>query len=73
MGWEKLLLSTAETAELLGVSRSYVYTLIGKGRLPVVRLGKRTLIHRQQLIEQLEREATREPERQGERRNGRGE
>lgn len=36
---EKLLLKPAEVAELIGVSRSRAYELIGAGVLPVVKLG----------------------------------
>lgn len=45
---DKLLLSAAETAQLLGISRSAFYSLLSSGRIgPLpVRLGRRTLWRR---------------------------
>ena len=42
-------LSIAQTIRLLGIGRSTLYGLIKEGRLPVRKLGKRTLILRQDL------------------------
>jgi excisionase family DNA binding protein len=37
---ERLFLKPAEAAELLGVGRTTVYTLIASGSLPAVRVGR---------------------------------
>lgn len=42
-------LSIAQTARFLGIGRSTLYNLIKAGRLPVRKLGKRTLILRDDL------------------------
>ncbi len=42
-------LSIAQTARFLGIGRSTLYNLIKDGRLPVRKLGKRTLILRDDL------------------------
>tara|TARA_R110000744_G_scaffold333820_2_gene439271 strand:+ start:293 stop:481 length:189 start_codon:yes stop_codon:yes gene_type:complete len=42
-------LSIAQTARLLGIGRSTLYCIIKDGRLPVRKLGKRTLILREDL------------------------
>lgn len=43
------MLSIAQTVRILGVGRSTLYALIKEGRLPVRKLGKRTLILRADL------------------------
>lgn len=43
------LLSLAEVADILGVTRRYVFTLIRRGELPVVELGRRRLVEAQVL------------------------
>ena len=40
------LLDVWETAEMLHVSVRYVRALVARGTLPVVRLGRRTLVRR---------------------------
>ena len=53
-----LLLRPGEAAEILGVSRSTIYSLIQEGRLPAVKLGRRGVrVHRAELERRLEREA----------------
>jgi excisionase family DNA binding protein len=42
-------LSIAQTTRLLGIGRSTLYGIIKEGRLPVRKLGKRTLIMREDL------------------------
>jgi excisionase family DNA binding protein len=37
---DKLLLTVAEAAELLGIGRSHAYAFVMKGELPSVKLGK---------------------------------
>ena len=41
---EKLLLNVNEVASLLGCGRTYVYGMIQRGELPVVKLGRLTRI-----------------------------
>lgn len=41
---EALTYSVAEAARLLGVSERHLRNLIGRGELPVLRLGQRTMI-----------------------------
>jgi excisionase family DNA binding protein len=36
---ERLLYRVAEVANMIGVSRAYLYVLINEGKVPVVRLG----------------------------------
>ncbi len=47
----KMLMSVSEAAEMLGLSKSTVYTLIHRDDFPVVRLGRRTLINVKKLQE----------------------
>ena len=44
-----LLLSVAQAAELLGVSRSTPYQLVAAGRVPVVRLGRTVRVPRREV------------------------
>lgn len=44
-----LLLRIEAAAILLGIGRTTMYDLIGRGRIPVVRIGRRTLVHRDDL------------------------
>ena len=43
---EKLILSVSEVIHMTGLSRSYIYTVLRNGELPVVKIGKRTLVRR---------------------------
>ncbi|MHB1526452.1 MAG: helix-turn-helix domain-containing protein [Candidatus Dormibacteria bacterium] len=43
---EKLLLDVNEVASLLGCGRTYVYGMIQRGELPVVKLGRLTKVPR---------------------------
>lgn len=45
-GFEKLLFKVPEAAEILSVSRSHMYGLIGAGKVPVIRLGASVRIPR---------------------------
>ena len=47
--YEPLVHTVKEAAELLGVGRTTVYALIRSGRLPVVKIGRRTVIRRETL------------------------
>ena len=43
---ERLLLTVNEVASLLGCGRTYVYGMIQRGELPVVKLGRLTKVPR---------------------------
>jgi excisionase family DNA binding protein len=45
-GSRHLTLTVPETAELLGVSRAFAYTLVARGELPSLRLGRRVVVPR---------------------------
>ena len=47
----KIAVSVTEAAALLGLSRPTVYKLIHRGDFPVMKIGSRTLIHREKLEE----------------------
>lgn len=44
-----ILLRVETAAVLLGIGRTKMYGLIKRGRIPTVRIGRRTLIHRADL------------------------
>ncbi len=48
---EKIALSVTEAAQLLNLSRPTLYKLIHSDGFPVMRVGTRTLIHREKLEE----------------------
>ncbi len=52
---DQLVFGIQEAANLLGISRSSIYILIREGKLPVVKLGRRTLIPVQELKSLLQR------------------
>ena len=54
-----MMLTAEETAALLGLSRSKVYALIGRGELPVVRFGRSVRVHRAKLLTLIEERTTR--------------
>jgi excisionase family DNA binding protein len=41
---ERLVLSVAEAAELLGISRTLAYDLVARNELPALRLGGRIVV-----------------------------
>ena len=43
---EKLTLTVDETAKYLGIGRNSAYEAIGRGEIPVIRIGKRLLVPR---------------------------
>ena len=49
MGMDKLLYSVSEATQMLSVGRSVVYELIADGKIHVVKIGRRTLIARDEL------------------------
>jgi excisionase family DNA binding protein len=48
---DKLLLTPAEAAQVLSISRSKLYELIGQGRLDTVRIDTSRRVPRQALVE----------------------
>ena len=46
-------LSVEEAAQLLGISRSLAYEAARDGALPVIRVGRRLLVPRRQLLKML--------------------
>lgn len=46
---EGVLLRVEAAALLLGIGRSTMFELIRRGEMPVVRIGRRTLVHRDDL------------------------
>jgi excisionase family DNA binding protein len=47
---DSLVYSVTEAAELLGVSRAFAYELAARGDIPVIRLGRRILVPKAQLL-----------------------
>ena len=45
----RLVLTVAEAAELLGISRTHGYELVARGELPSLRLGRRIVVPRRAL------------------------
>jgi excisionase family DNA binding protein len=56
-----VLLRVETAAILLGIGRTKIYELIGRGQISVVRIGRRTLVHR----DDLERFGQEQRDRQG--------
>ena len=52
---KKITLNVSEVSELLGISKSFVYQLVGEGELPAIRLGKRILFTKERIVEYIER------------------
>jgi excisionase family DNA binding protein len=50
----RLVVTIAEAAKLLGISRSFAYELVKRGQLPVVRLGRRQLVPKESLSQLME-------------------
>jgi excisionase family DNA binding protein len=48
---EPLTISVEDAARLLGISRGLAYEAARRGELPVIRLGRRLLVPRSQLLE----------------------
>ncbi len=49
-GPDRLAISVAEAAVLLGISRALAYELVARGDLPSLRLGRRLVIPRRALL-----------------------
>ena len=54
---EPLVLSVAEAARVLGLSRGTAYQLVKEGVVPSVRFGRRLLVPRRALLALLEKES----------------
>ncbi len=52
---KRLCISVPEAAEMLGLSRNFVYDLVKLKQIPVVKFGKRLLIPRIALEKMLEK------------------
>ena len=57
---DKLAYSPAETAEVLGVSRPTVYTLLKRSDFPAFKVGSRTLVSAEGLREWVQAQANKE-------------
>ena len=57
MNGEKLVLSVAEAAEIVGISDRYMYELVKTEGFPTIRIGKRLLVSRPGLERWLEAQA----------------
>ena len=55
----RLVVTIAEAAKLLGISRSFAYELVKRGELDVVRLGRRQLVPKESLSRLMESAAQR--------------
>ena len=57
MSGEKLVLSVAEAAKIVGISDRYMYSLVKTEGFPTIRIGKRLLVSRPGLERWLEAKA----------------
>jgi excisionase family DNA binding protein len=46
----RLVYTVSEAGELLGISRAFAYELVGRGVLPVIRMGRRLLVPKVALL-----------------------
>jgi excisionase family DNA binding protein len=60
MSDERLTISVEDAARLLGISRGLAYEAARRGELPVIRLGRRLLVPRSQLLQLVETSEPRE-------------
>ena len=54
---DRPLLSVREAARLIGIGKDLAYAMVAENRLPVVRFGRRVLVHRALLLRWLHAEA----------------
>lgn len=54
MGNESLVMRVEDAAVVLGISRGLAYDLVRRGELPSIRLGRRIVVPRRQLLEIIE-------------------
>lgn len=59
---EPLLVSVRDAATLLGVGRDATYRLIHEGQIRTIRIGRKILVPRSELVEFCERTAERQQE-----------
>lgn len=52
-GGDRLVVTVAEAAELLGISRAFAYELVARNELPVLRLGRRIVVPKAALLAML--------------------
>lgn len=43
---EKLVYNISEVADILGISKTFAYTLVKQNKLPAIRIGKRIIVAR---------------------------
>lgn len=55
---DRLVLTIAEAADVLGISRAFAYELAARGEIPILRLGRRRLVPRKALLAMVGEEAT---------------
>lgn len=55
---DRLVLTIAEAADVLGISRAFAYELAARGEIPILRLGRRRLVPRRALLAMVGEEAT---------------
>lgn len=48
---DRLVLTIAEAADVLGISRAFAYELAARGEIPILRLGRRRLVPRKALFQ----------------------
>ena len=53
---EKLVYSVQEAAEVLGISKSYMYELARRGEVPALKLGKRLMVPKEKFIKWINEE-----------------
>ena len=41
---ERLVYTVGEAGQLLGISRAFAYELVARGKIPVIRLGRRIVV-----------------------------
>ena len=54
MDHERLTITVAEAAEIIGISPAHAYELIRLQRLPAIRLGRRLIVPKKALVEFLD-------------------
>ena len=59
---DRLTYTVTETAQALGISRSYCYELVQQGVLPFLALGRRVLIPRRALEDYVQQQTQRHPD-----------
>jgi excisionase family DNA binding protein len=62
---ERIAYSVVEAAQIAGIGRTGLYQLISDGRIPAVKIGKRTLVRRSDLEAFMAALPTSRPSRNG--------